>query len=749
MQCLANQVPGQLARTPLARLAAALAAPLCCLPALADSGSAAAAGHVPAAKPPVAAASAASQAQATLPATEVRAKAQTPGATVITQQALEQEPPKNIGALFDNVVGVDFSNANAGQLGDIEIRGMGGMGSFMGVGNDRVTVELDGMEIGQSFNFGHNMSHGRQYFDAADLKGVSINKGPGAHGLAGSVRFRTKDPVDYLQPGRRWGGEVRGSYSGDSRDAGAGFSLATLIGESQSASVSYNRHYYHELNNEGGVDVTGAARTRNNPLDGHSNSLNGKWVLQPNSDHKLTVSLQHFDNDNRADELDTVGVSRSGVRTHAYHRVQKNERQALALRHDMGVVTPLFDGMTWQLSVQRTHSEGFNTIDRTSARGQRTLSVDNNHFKINSYGLRADFDKVLGQASASQIGHTLHYGLKLQHSDASQGAVRGSAGRTREISFFPRNKQWQTQLHVADRMQLYASGVSVTPSLNLTRISTTPHLPSGQNPVPGTQKFSKSAAGGGLRLEWQASDQHLLSASYQRATRMPAYGETNAQSYGHWLGRPNPNLKPETSNGLELSWASQGLLGSQKTTLFHDVYTNMVDVDCGPNFSASHCEVFNTEGKTRRYGIEFEGKLHLGQLGMPARMLLEGGAIYAKGDTRQQGSRQPSGRVNPFNGFIGLRYGQPQDRWGVSARVLFAAAKRAADLPPNVKPLPGYGAVDLTGHYRPMKNLTLSAGIYNLGDKQYARWHRARGHSSYGRYTEAGRHIRVSVRYQF
>lgn len=738
-----------IARAPLSHLTALLAAQMCWLPVMAQTASDAEETQL--AAPPVVPARAAPKSQGTLPTTEVRARADAPPATVIERERLEQEPPKNIGTLFDNEPGVDFSNARAGQLGDIEIRGMGGMGNFMGVGSNRVTIELDGMEIGQNFNFGHNMTFGRQYFDAGDLKQVDIHKGPGAYGLAGSVQFRTKDPVDYLLPGQRFGGEVRGGYSGDNRDIGAGLSLAALLNEQQSISLSYNRHNYHELKNKGSLDVDGSDRTRNNPIDGHSNSINTKWVMLAGANHKFTVGLQYFDNHNEINQRSGLGPSRGGIQTHASRGVQTSERKALSLRHDLGVVTPVFDGMSWQLSVQRTNSEGLNTTVRSRAGGAQQISHDNNYFNIRSVSLRSDFDKTLSPASESSIGHTLHYGLRLAHSEFDQGAVRISARGVNERNYFPKNKQWQAMLHVADRIQFRTSGVSVVPSLNLIHISVDPKLPAGTTPAPGTRKYSKTSLGGGLRLEWQLNPQHLLSASLQHAVRMPGYGETNGQSYGHWLGRPNPDLKPESSNGFELAWSSQGAIGKQVTTLFYDEYKDMLEVDCGPNYSATHCEVRNAQGNTQRYGLEFKGQLQLAQLGGPERMMLESGFIYTKGNTGEPGARKPSALVNPFNGFVGVRYGQAQDIWSVSARVKFSAAKRESDLPKDIKPLPGYGTIDLVGHYRPMKNLLLSGGIYNVTDKVYARWSRARGYNgdSYASYHEAGRYVGINLRYQF
>ncbi|MDO4724731.1 MAG: TonB-dependent receptor [Comamonadaceae bacterium] len=722
------------ARKPLALMIAHI----CCTCAFAQTGTA-----TTAAKP------AASADVAHLPAVTVRAPQQ-PQTTVIDQERLEKEPPRNLRGVFDNTPGVEFSTMT-GVLGDIEIRGMGGIGGGMGVGSDRVTMELDGMDITQSFSFGHSMHYGRQFFDPADLKQVNVHKGPGANGLAGSVQFRTKDPADYLRPGQRLGGDVRTGYSGDTREVSAGFSLAALIDERQSASLSYTRRAYHELDNKGGLDVDGPQRTKSLPVDGRSNSLNGKWVLQPNRDHKLTLNAQYYgahSDIERRNALGTSTSSRGSTTTHSATEERKNTRSALSLSHDLNAANALFDGMSWQLSMQRTRGQNLGITDRTGTTGARTLTTDKNYFKTSAYTLKADFDKAIAPAGAS-LRQDWSYGFKLQHSQADLDLVRTTGGTSRNPTYFPRNKQWQASVHAANRLSFGDSGVALTPSAKVSHIRIDPSFDAGATPIEGTRKYSTTAAGGGLLLDWALHSNHLLSANFHSGTRLPAYGETNGQGYGHWPSRPNPNLKPEKATGLELAWSSFGALGRQKATVFHNAYSSMIEVDCGDYGRDDICTVFNEPGRSKIHGVEWEGSLNLGALGMPQGLHLDGALAYAKG---KRGDGKPLLRVNPLHGHLGLRYAEPSDRWGGQLRLQWAAAKKKADLPSSRNvPVPGYGVVDLTAYYRPTANLTLSGGIYNLGDKRYAKWNRARDNSrpDYSHLTEAGRYIGVNLRYQF
>lgn len=697
--------------------------------------------------------------------------------TLINQQKLEKENPKDIKALLNSTPGVKVTNLGLAQLGDIEVRGMGGSGDIFGTGANRVTMELDGMDINQSLNFGHATRHGRQYFDTADLKRVEINKGPNSEGLAGSVRFQTKDPMDYIQPNQRAGGQLRAGYLGDSDMYSLGVTGATLLGENSSALVSYNRRWFNEFDNKSGLDVRGKQRTKSNPSTAYSNSLNSKFVFAPNNTHKFTMMLQHYDLKRNAyleNNIDTF-TNRSGVVSyHNYENIQKNQRDAIAFQHEIHKNVGLFDSMSWHLSLQKMKSESTSIYAHTEKLNpprqrngatppvtpptptqpqyKETHSTD--YFKSSMVTLKTDFNKSLGE----DILHELNYGLKLQHSQLQSVATTRTATQqsvnNRIRAYFPKQKQWQAKVHLADKITFGKSGLSLTPSVHLTHIKVKPGTENiSSQKAPSLFNYSRNAFGYGLRLDYLVNEANLVSLNYQHATRLPGYGETNGQSYGHWPSKPNPNLKPEVSTGVDLTWSSEGYLGKQTTTIFYNKYRDLISLDmseCGKDFNGTTpCQLINEEGKSYTYGIEFEGKFNLDVIGLAKGMTFDAGFSYAKG---KDVYGQPRGRIDPITGFVGLGYQDPMDVWGLNTKLKFAAEKKAKDLPKDVEPLPGYAVVDLTAYYNVTKQFNISAGIYNLLDKKYAIWSNARGNinnGNYDGYTEAGRHFGVNLRYNF
>lgn len=743
---------------------ALLAASIVCVPVWAQTASSAAVSG---------------QAQTTAQPSEAKVATVTPTVTVRDRKeipdmdaaSLQARQPENLKKLLEEDPSVNVLSMGAGHIGDIEIRGMGGTSDMLGTGANQVTMEVDGMEVAQSLYFGHNMRFGREYLDPADLKAVTIQKGPGANGLAGSVQMRTKDPEDYLQAGKTFGGDVRVGGRSDERSTNVGVTLAAKFSDTTQGHISYTRRSYHELKNAGGVAASGPNRTASNPLDGTSNALSAKWVITPSAAHRLTLGFQHFDSDRNTDMQTGIGSrTRAGVRTdtHAVANVAKTSRNAFFARHEWTEPTALFDSATTQLSIQRSSSKGDNRSTVTQTRlATRTATngviTSRNNFDIRNVSLRTELEKTLG-------AHQLSYGLRIQNGKSDMdsvtenfvgGASRGAA----ESEFLGKQDTWNIRAHVADRISV-SPDVDITPSVNLQHVRIKPSLDKITSSDRGTadtaavlKKYSKTALGFGLRTDWRFMPGHVASASFSRATRMPGFGEVGAQSYGHWPARPNPNLKPERADSLELSWSSRGELGRQKTTVFYNRYRDLIAADCGPNYSNDWCDIINEAGRSTTRGIEFSGSLNLAHLmGAPHGLELNAALAIMKS---KDAAGVPRYRIDPPTGHIGLAFEHPSQKWSMQAKLRFAAKKKAKDLPRSSSgvpaPLAGWSTLDVTADFHPVKNLTVQAGIYNVFDRQYAKWSRVRGIPATGAnagstraaYTEPGRSFGLNVRYQF
>lgn len=213
------------------------------------------------------------------------------------------------------------------------------------------------------------------------------------------------------------------------------------------------------------------------------------------------------------------------------HNTRTNRRDAVSVRHDISAATPLFDQMNWQLGVQRGSSKGRNTNLMPGGN-----FYDNDDYKNTDYSLSTGFAKSIDGG----VRQDIDYGLKLRYGTSDFDSENITPTTRTKGSYFAveKSKRFQGEIRAADRISFGTSGISVTPSVSLThaRISHDGKLPD----------YHKTAPSGGLRLEYQPNDNHLISADYHRATRIPRLHRTGQ----HPLQQPR--LPVETGNRRRL-----------------------------------------------------------------------------------------------------------------------------------------------------------------------------------------------------
>jgi hemoglobin/transferrin/lactoferrin receptor protein len=130
---------------------------------------------------------------------------ETPAAvSVISREAIENSPSRNVRDLLDNVAGVYANRSEAQNPGiSVNIRGL--------QDQDRIATMIDGAR--QSFQRSAHGATQRTYVDTAFIRAVEIEKsttsGVGSAGaLGGSVNFRTLLAEDLIAPGKQYGGQV-------------------------------------------------------------------------------------------------------------------------------------------------------------------------------------------------------------------------------------------------------------------------------------------------------------------------------------------------------------------------------------------------------------------------------------------------------------------------------------------------------------------------------------------------------------
>lgn len=324
---------------------------------------------------------------------------------------------------------------------------------------------------------------------------------------------------------------------------------------------------------------------------------------------------------------------------------------------------------------------------------------------------------------------------------------------------------------------------------------------------------------GSLGLDAQLNDNWKIGYQIGSGFRNPTASEmyfTFESFSGNWFA--NPALKAERSLNHNLTLSGSGRYGKLELSAYHSRYRNFlyeregwVNVE-NPFCTSSWCDrfvstpfqQFHNADSAKISGIEFKGSLNLDSITpLPQGFKFSTALGWSKGSMSSEGRKINLLAIQPLKAVIGLDYEHPDEKWGVFSRLTYNKGKKPKDAqylqgerdcvrgendpwfggfickewgsaPPSVQQFPWQNksswVFDLFGYYRPVKNLTLRAGIYNVFNRKYHSWDTLRGLNFTGtadrvarsrasergnhnqgleRYTAPGRNYAVSLEYKF
>ena len=294
------------------------------------------------------------------------------------------------------------------------------------------------------------------------------------------------------------------------------------------------------------------------------------------------------------------------------------------------------------------------------------------------------------------------------------------------------------------------------------------------------KKFSASSYSFGTTLDplnWLR-----LQAKYSKGFRAPTSDEIYFTfKHPDFSIRPNRDLQPETAKTKELSLTVHNDVGYITTSVFDTRYQNFIDLSYqGSRDVHGHSKLipFHFYQNVNRpnakvTGFEIASQISLGNI----TKLFNGFSLSYK-YTYQKGrinGNIPMNAIQPRTAVYGVSYVHPDDKYGLDLYISHASAKNAEDTYNMFYKEEGkkettikwrsesYTTIDLLGYIKPIKNLTLRAGVYNLTNRKYITWDSARSIRPFGtsnminqdtglginRFYAPGRNYRMSVQFEF
>lgn len=681
----------------------------------------------------------------------------------ITRERMDELLVRDLRDLFRYEPGITVSE-NFGRfgIGDIRIRGLGG---------NRVRVQTDGIVVPDAFSIGSFSNANRNFVDLDTLKRVEVVRGPtsslyGSDALGGTVSFITRDPSDYLAVGRDAHFGFRLGFESDWNGVSGGATAAFGDGR-WSGMVAVGHRQGRETENMGEAGGTGATRTLPNPQSRDGRSLLAKLVYAPSERQRLRLTVEGNEDLADTDMLTAQGFQALTGATNT--RVAAKDRQTRArvsLTHEIDGLAGFADAIDWQIYRQDSETTQYTVEERTlpapTLRDVRERSFD---FDQRLHGLQLNFRKSLGEA----VVHDLAWGLDVSRTETRQkrDGLRSFplTGVQTPVMLpdvfpvrdFPVSRTTSAALYLQDEISFAQGRFRLVPALRVDHYDLDPRIDdifAADNPGVDVVGLTDTSVSPKVGMVWHFAGDWSLFGGYARGFRAPPYADVNIGFTNVMFGYTaiaNPDLQPETSDGLELGLRYAGDAVHASLAGYHNRYEDFIESFSFVGFNAEGLMVFQSRNvaDARIHGVEFKGGVDLGALSAAmAGWSIRGAAAWSRGEDRDSGEALES--VDPLTATLGLAYGA--QRWGAELAGRFVDRRDRLPTPPagtTYYQSPGHAVLDLYAHWRFAPGARVDVGIFNLADRRV--WPSgsvplvSQASAAVDRYTAPGRNLAASL----
>jgi hemoglobin/transferrin/lactoferrin receptor protein len=612
--------------------------------------------------------------------------------------------------------------------------GVGGV-NLRGIGGNRVSIEVDGVPVRDSFSIGSYSNGGRALVETDRISRLEVLHGPastlyGSDALGGVMAFTTWDPDDLLARGndQRYF-SLRGGYKGaDDRFVGTG--TAAFGSGRTGLLISGTWREGSQLEN---MAATGSPVDL---LDWDSEDFFLRLVHDTGEGNRLRLSVEEYARDTRSELNSILGFARFRSTT-ALTGIDRDEARRLSVDYT-------FSGDYWDQGVARvfrsdSRTEQLSLEERAAARTPVRLE---RYFRYESdlAGLELNlFRRFRTSGSEHHLGVGLEF-LRTESDELRDGHQQNIAdgsitksvlGERLPVRDFPVSVTDEFGIFIQDEIRIGEGRWELVPALRYDRYDLDPEVDAiylEDNPSTTATPVSEdefSPRIGILRHfggDWSAYGQ------YTRGFRAPPFEDANIGldiPLFNIRAIPNPDLRSETSDGFEFGLRKS--TGDSQFSLavfnadFDDFIETRARIGVDPDSGVLLFQSRNIE-RARIHGLDLRLEQNLGAWRESLQDWLLRAAVYwSRGENRESG--QPLNSVSPPQAVIGLSRFSADGRWNTHLTGTFTARQDDIDHTGGDRfETPGYGILDFTAGFRPNDWLELNFGAYNLGDKRYWRW---------------------------
>ncbi len=646
--------------------------------------------------------------------------------TALSRADMKAELATSINDVFRSLAGIDYEGAGTrfGTEG-INIRGIGG---------NRVAMLIDGVPLSDHFETGSFSNATRDFIDAGLIERIEVLRGPasalyGSSAIGGVVAVRTPDPRNLAEQGPS-GGDLLATYRGED---------SSLHGQAMAAFRSRSHGLVLGASWREGEEIDSAAADASlDTRDYERRTAILKYVADDQWGNTWRASFTHQDSHTVSDLNSLLGSGRYRSTT-ALEGDDHYEMDMLNISWDFSTADGFVDDGLVRGYYLDASTEQSTLDERANAR--TPVSIDRYfQFEQDVLGVELNFWKDLVSAGLS---HRIGFGVEFRErnteefrdglqTDLTSGLQTNNLlGEVFPLRDFPLSKTTETAAFIENTMTV--GEFTLIAALRADRFELTPKLdPMYAEDYPFAELVSidESDVSPKLGLIYDLTPDVDVYVQYSHGFRAPPYADANISlelPMFNVRAIPNPELKSESSDGIDLGIRKVGGDVSFHLSLFHTRYEDFIESKVRVGVDPVSGRVLFQSQNLRRTTIEgVEGAWSWRFGGERRAFGVDVSAFYARGENKDNG--EPLNSVGPPQTIIGLSWNSADQSRELRVKTTLTDGwseldESGGDL---FKP-PGYGVVDLFFTQHLGARATLRVGLHNLTDRTYWHWADVRG----------------------
>lgn len=682
----------------------------------------------------------------------------------IERDALERYQAQDIADLVRYQPGID-------ALGDSTRFGWQGF-SIRGLDGNRVGMEIDGVPVAEAFSVGQFAAAGRDLVELDALQRVEILRGPastlyGSDALAGVVAYRTRDPGDLIARGdddHQWSSRLGWSGRDDSLAASVAFAARTADDRFEGLLMTTRRDG-HQADNASSTHPA-------NPAEYRRDGVLAKAVWNSQRYGRWVATLDHGEGEARTDVRSLrFGPGRFSTTTDL-RGDDRYRRSRVSLGAEWSPQSTSWLGRLDRAEVllyaQRSETQQDTAQTRLADRTTRFPSLRLRRFDLQQRNSGVEW---LGEMRSGEgtIRHRQVFGAEFARTDytglrdgseinlltgASSNVVLGERFPVRD---FPNSVARETGVFWQDEMTI-GERFALVPGLRWERYdldATADAMFREDYPTVRVADIRRSAWTPKLGLRWHAGEHSTLFAQYARGFRAPPFGDVNiglSLTLLNYEVRPNPDLRPEASHGLEAGWRWQRDGMRASVSVYRNRYRDLIDsrVNLGVD-PVGGALIFQSVNRSRARIEGIEGEWQWTPA-FSSDWEFRAAAAWARG--RDLARDQPLNSVAPARLVLGASWAPVRADYGAEA--VATGVARQTRLDETAGPLfhaPGHALFDIHAWWRPARDVRVNLSVLNAFDRRHWDWSTVRGVSATAGdldfHTRPGRSLALSVSFDW